>query len=86
VVGLPARSRSDWHSVPADPQPPTFKLAAAAMSWSTSAGERHLRLVLGEYIDHYDSHRPHRALRQEPQPVRDWLTCGLSAENPSSQE
>ena len=25
-------------------------------------GERHLRLVLDEYIDHYDTHRPHRAL------------------------
>ena len=30
------------------------------------AGERHLRLVLGEYADHYNSHRPHRSLRQEP--------------------
>jgi putative transposase len=29
-------------------------------------GERHLRLVLGEYADHYNSHRPHRALRQNP--------------------
>jgi putative transposase len=29
-------------------------------------GKRHLRLVLGEYIDHYDTHRPHRALRQSP--------------------
>jgi hypothetical protein len=29
-------------------------------------GERHLRLVLGEYADHYNSHRPHRALRQIP--------------------
>ena len=29
-------------------------------------GERHLRLVLGEYIDHYYSHRPHRALQQAP--------------------
>lgn len=26
--------------------------------------ERHLRLVLGEYVDHYNAHRPHRALRQ----------------------
>jgi transposase InsO family protein len=24
-------------------------------------GERHLRLVLGEYVDHYNRHRPHRA-------------------------
>jgi transposase InsO family protein len=30
------------------------------------AGERHLRLVLGEYIDHYDTHRPHPALQQNP--------------------
>jgi putative transposase len=29
-------------------------------------GERHLRLVLGEYTDHYNSHRPHRTLRQNP--------------------
>jgi putative transposase len=29
-------------------------------------GERHLRLVLNEYIDHYDQHRPHRALQQSP--------------------
>jgi transposase InsO family protein len=30
------------------------------------AGERHLRLVLGEYADHCNTHRPHRALRQCP--------------------
>ena len=29
-------------------------------------GERHLRLVLGEYTDHYNVHRPHRALQQNP--------------------
>ncbi len=27
-------------------------------------GERHLRLVLDEYVDHYNMHRPHRALKQ----------------------
>jgi putative transposase len=29
-------------------------------------GERHLRLVLSEYTDHYNSHRAHRALQQRP--------------------
>jgi putative transposase len=29
------------------------------------AGERHLRVVLGEYADHYNAHRPHRSLKQE---------------------
>jgi putative transposase len=28
--------------------------------------ERHLRLVLREYIDHYNQHRPHRVLQQSP--------------------
>jgi putative transposase len=28
--------------------------------------ERHLRLVLDEYADHYNFHRPHRALRVGP--------------------
>jgi putative transposase len=27
---------------------------------------RHLRLVLGEYAGHYNIHRPHRALQQNP--------------------
>src|SRR5262249_5632872 len=29
-------------------------------------GERHLRLVLGEYVDHYNVHRPPRTLCQRP--------------------
>jgi len=28
--------------------------------------ERHLRLVLSEYVEHYDIHRPHRTLCQSP--------------------
>jgi hypothetical protein len=30
------------------------------------AGERHLRLIPGDYIDHYNTHRPHRTLNQAP--------------------
>jgi transposase InsO family protein len=33
-------------------------------------GERHLRLVLSEYADHYNFHRPHRALQQGPPAAR----------------
>jgi hypothetical protein len=29
-------------------------------------GERHLRLVLDEYVGHFNLHRPHRALQQSP--------------------
>jgi len=36
------------------------------LDWMLIASERHLRLVLSEYIDHYNSHRPHQALRQSP--------------------
>jgi transposase InsO family protein len=47
-------------------------------------GEPHLRLALGEYIDHYNSHRPHRALQQNRLPgvhIRSLRasTSGLSA-------
>lgn len=30
------------------------------------AGETHLRLVLSDYVDHHNTHRPHRALQQNP--------------------
>ena len=33
--------------------------------------ERHLRLVLSEYVEHHDVHRPHRTLRQRPPVVRE---------------
>jgi putative transposase len=39
-------------------------------------GERHLALVLREYVAHYNGHRPHQSRQQRPlgvetQPVRD---------------
>jgi transposase InsO family protein len=34
-------------------------------------GERHLRLVLTEYVEHYNGHRPHRTLGQRPPAGRD---------------
>jgi putative transposase len=61
--------------VKAPVQPP--RANAIAERWIASArrecldrmlitGERHLHLVLGEYADHYNTHRPHRTLRQSP--------------------
>jgi hypothetical protein len=47
-------------------------------------GERHLRLVLGEYTDHYEGHRPHRVLRQNPpagraHPTAETTACAFCA-------
>jgi transposase InsO family protein len=36
------------------------------LDWMLITGERHLRLVLSEYADHYNTHRPHRTLQQNP--------------------
>ena len=33
-------------------------------------GERHLTAVLREYVQHYDTHRPHRSLGQRPPAAR----------------
>jgi putative transposase len=34
-------------------------------------GQRHLRQVLTDYVDHYNTHRPHRSLAQKPPNGRD---------------
>jgi putative transposase len=36
------------------------------LDWLLSVGERHLRHVLREYVDHNNTRRPHRALRLRP--------------------
>jgi hypothetical protein len=54
-------------------------------------GERHLALVLREYVTHYNSHRPHQSRRQQPRIwTRSlsgmWPTCDRFTENASSPE
>jgi hypothetical protein len=39
---------------------------AGCLDGTLITGEGHLRLVLGEYTDHYHLHRPHPALQQRP--------------------
>ncbi|KAK1184493.1 integrase core domain-containing protein [Streptomyces sp. NBS 14/10] len=61
------------HVLPTLPQVP--RMNAIAERWIGSCrreatdrilitGERHLRLVVSEYAKHYNTHRPHRSLRQ----------------------
>ncbi|MFI6603522.1 integrase core domain-containing protein [Nonomuraea sp. NPDC050536] len=40
--------------------------AAACTDRMLIYGERHLRSVLNEYRDHYNTHRPHQARGQRP--------------------
>ena len=46
-------------------------------------GERHLRLVLGEYADHYNTHRPHQSRQQRPPDQDDQV--GVSLDLPVQQ-
>jgi transposase InsO family protein len=46
------------------------------LDWTLILGERHLVLILREYVVHYNRHRPHQSRQQLPpdsetQPVRD---------------
>jgi transposase InsO family protein len=42
-------------------------------------GERHLQQVLDEYVDHYNTHRPHRSLHQDPPAGRANRQCSGTA-------
>ena len=41
--------------------------------------ERHPRLVLGEYVDHYNTHRPHRTLHQNPPAGRPYPPAAVTS-------
>jgi putative transposase len=42
---------------------------AECLDWLLILNRRHLERVLREYVEHYKTHRPHRALKlQPPQP------------------
>jgi transposase InsO family protein len=41
-------------------------------------GRRHLEVVLGDYVEHYNSHRPHRSLSQRA-PTKAGMTPGSIA-------
>jgi putative transposase len=53
------------------------------LDWILIANRRHLRHVLREFVDHYNRHRPHRALGLEPpepdQPTRPLATSRATA-------
>jgi putative transposase len=44
-------------------------------------GPRHLDVVLREYVQHYNGHRPHRALHQQP-PTGGAPPCSKAATRP----
>jgi transposase InsO family protein len=55
-------------------------------------GERHLALVLGKYLIHYNRHRTHQSRYQQPPDIDsrsgtwpNYTTCHPSGENPLSR-
>ncbi len=43
-------------------------LRRECLDWALVLGRRHLEAVLREYVEHYNAHRPHRALDLRPPP------------------
>ena len=46
-------------------------------------GRRHLEAVLAEYVEHYNSHRPHRSLSQRAPSALDSLPAPIDDINPA---
>ena len=51
-----------WHRPGRVARPTSIRHMQTSAAQHTHAGERHLRLVLDEYADHYSTHQPHRTL------------------------
>ena len=47
--------------------------------------ERHLRLILGEYVGPYNRHRPHQSLQQRPPDQDDRVSPPLDLPGPAAQ-
>ncbi len=73
----PTRSGQSWQTFLAAQAIQAPRANAIAERWIASArrecldrmlitSERHLRLILDEYIDQHSTYRPHRALHQSP--------------------
>jgi putative transposase len=51
------------------------------LDWTLIHGRRHLYLVLDEYLEHYNRHRPHRGLDlrpPQPRPDREPTSCAIT--------